>query len=145
MHDEAGHRVTPTTHAVVIAGGGPTGLMLAGEVALARVDVALVERRDTPEVAGSRAGGPHAPTPVGPRCPAPPGGPAGPPPGPRPPGLPAAARRGSRGWSPAGRGCACRRGILASARRPRAPRSPGRPRRRPTASRRRRSGRATAA
>jgi 3-(3-hydroxy-phenyl)propionate hydroxylase len=32
-------------HAVVIAGGGPTGLMLAGELALARVDVAIVERR----------------------------------------------------------------------------------------------------
>ena len=34
-----------TEHAVVIAGGGPTGLMLAGEVALAGVDVAVVERR----------------------------------------------------------------------------------------------------
>jgi len=34
-----------TEHAVVIAGGGPTGLMLAGELALARVDVAIVERR----------------------------------------------------------------------------------------------------
>jgi 3-(3-hydroxy-phenyl)propionate hydroxylase len=31
--------------AVVIAGGGPTGLMLAGELALAGVDVAIVERR----------------------------------------------------------------------------------------------------
>jgi len=30
---------------VVIAGGGPTGLMLAGELALAGVDVAVVERR----------------------------------------------------------------------------------------------------
>jgi heterodisulfide reductase subunit A-like polyferredoxin len=29
-----------TEHAVVIAGGGPTGLMLAGELALAGVDVA---------------------------------------------------------------------------------------------------------
>ena len=34
-----------TEHAVVIAGGGPTGLMLAAELALARVDVAIVERR----------------------------------------------------------------------------------------------------
>ena len=34
-----------TEHAVVIAGGGPTGLMLAGELALAGVDVAIVERR----------------------------------------------------------------------------------------------------
>ncbi len=34
-----------TAHAVVIVGGGPTGLMLAGELALAGVDVAIVERR----------------------------------------------------------------------------------------------------
>ncbi len=34
-----------TERAVVIAGGGPTGLMLAGELALAGVDVAIVERR----------------------------------------------------------------------------------------------------
>jgi 3-(3-hydroxy-phenyl)propionate hydroxylase len=44
-------------HAVVIAGGGPTGLMLAGELALAGVDVVIVERRATQEVDGSRAGG----------------------------------------------------------------------------------------
>ncbi|MBB2750937.1 UNVERIFIED_ORG: 2-polyprenyl-6-methoxyphenol hydroxylase-like FAD-dependent oxidoreductase [Rhizobium aethiopicum] len=44
-------------HAVVIAGGGPTGLMLAGELALAGVDVAIVERRPSQEVVGSRAGG----------------------------------------------------------------------------------------
>ena len=31
-----------TEHAVVIAGGGPTGLMLVGELALAKVDVAIV-------------------------------------------------------------------------------------------------------
>ena len=46
-----------TEHAVVIAGGGPTGLMLAGELALAGVDVAIVERRPSQELAGSRAGG----------------------------------------------------------------------------------------
>ena len=46
-----------TEHAVVIAGGGPTGLMLAGELALAGVDVAIVERRATQALAGSRAGG----------------------------------------------------------------------------------------
>ncbi|HET9624750.1 MAG TPA: FAD-dependent monooxygenase [Kofleriaceae bacterium] len=48
-----------TNHAVVIAGGGPTGLMLASELALARVDVAIVERRATQQVEGSRAGGLH--------------------------------------------------------------------------------------
>jgi 2-polyprenyl-6-methoxyphenol hydroxylase-like FAD-dependent oxidoreductase len=51
-----------TEHAVVIAGGGPTGLMLAGELALAGVDVVIVERRPDQEVAGSRAGGLHART-----------------------------------------------------------------------------------
>lgn len=51
-----------TNHAVVIAGGGPTGLMLAAELALARVDVAIVERRASQELAGSRAGGLHART-----------------------------------------------------------------------------------
>jgi 3-(3-hydroxy-phenyl)propionate hydroxylase len=51
-----------TRHAVVIAGGGPTGLMLAAELALARVDVAIVERRPNQELAGSRAGGLHSRT-----------------------------------------------------------------------------------
>jgi 3-(3-hydroxy-phenyl)propionate hydroxylase len=51
-----------TQHAVVIAGGGPTGLMLAAELALARVDVAIVERRESQELVGSRAGGLHART-----------------------------------------------------------------------------------
>lgn len=46
-----------TEHAVVIAGGGPTGLMLAGELALAGIDVAIIERRPDQELAGSRAGG----------------------------------------------------------------------------------------
>jgi 3-(3-hydroxy-phenyl)propionate hydroxylase len=41
--------------AVVIAGGGPTGLMLAGELALAGVDVAIVERRASQDLTGSRA------------------------------------------------------------------------------------------
>src|SRR5262245_50929972 len=49
-------------HAVVIVGGGPTGLMLAGELALARVDVAIVERRANQDLAGSRAGGLHSRT-----------------------------------------------------------------------------------
>jgi 2-polyprenyl-6-methoxyphenol hydroxylase-like FAD-dependent oxidoreductase len=51
-----------TGHAVVIAGAGPTGLMLAGELALAGVDVAIVERRAGQELAGSRAGGLHSRT-----------------------------------------------------------------------------------
>lgn len=51
-----------TDHAVVIVGGGPTGMMLAGELALAGVDVAIVERRASQDLAGSRAGGLHART-----------------------------------------------------------------------------------
>ena len=51
-----------TAHAVVIAGGGPTGLMLAGELALAGIDVVIVERRANQEVDGSRAGGLHSRT-----------------------------------------------------------------------------------
>ena len=51
-----------TGHAVVIAGGGPTGLMLAREVALAGVDVAIVERRASQDLPGSRAGGLHSRT-----------------------------------------------------------------------------------
>src|ERR1700739_3379170 len=49
-------------HAVVIAGGGPTGMMLAAELALAEVDVVVVERRVTPDPDRSRAGGLHART-----------------------------------------------------------------------------------
>jgi len=51
-----------TDHAVVIAGGGPTGLMLAGELALAGIDVVIVERRTSPDVDGSRSGGLHSRT-----------------------------------------------------------------------------------
>src|SRR5690242_17255974 len=51
-----------TQHTVVIAGGGPTGLMLAAELRLAGVDVAIVERRVNRELAGSRAGGLHSRT-----------------------------------------------------------------------------------
>jgi 2-polyprenyl-6-methoxyphenol hydroxylase-like FAD-dependent oxidoreductase len=47
-------------HAVVIAGGGPTGLMLAGELALAGIDVAIVEQRPNQVLEGSRAGGLHS-------------------------------------------------------------------------------------
>ena len=49
-------------HAVVVAGGGPTGLMLAGELALAGVDVAIVERRASQDLIGARAGGLHSRT-----------------------------------------------------------------------------------
>ncbi len=49
-------------HAVVIAGGGPAGMMLAAELALAQVDVVIVERRATPDPDRSRAGGLHART-----------------------------------------------------------------------------------
>jgi 3-(3-hydroxy-phenyl)propionate hydroxylase len=58
-HDPDGMRAE---HAVVIAGGGPTGLMLAGELALAGIDVVIVERRLSQDLDGSRAGGLHART-----------------------------------------------------------------------------------
>src|SRR5450631_2123376 len=47
---------------VLIAGAGPTGLMLAGELALAAASVAIVERRASQDLAGSRAGGLHSRT-----------------------------------------------------------------------------------
>lgn len=53
---------TRDAYDVVIAGGGPSGLMLAAELALAEVDVAVVERRPDHVLAGSRAGGFHART-----------------------------------------------------------------------------------
>lgn len=51
-----------TEYSVVIAGGGPTGMMLAAELALAKVDVAIVERRADQKLEGSRAGGLHSRT-----------------------------------------------------------------------------------
>jgi 3-(3-hydroxy-phenyl)propionate hydroxylase len=49
-----------TDHAVLIVGSGPTGMMLAAELALADVDVAIIERRASSDLDGSRAGGLHA-------------------------------------------------------------------------------------
>ena len=61
--NELTYPVTPRAmHAVVIAGGGPTGLMLAAELALAGVDVAIVERRTSQQLDGSRSGGLHSRT-----------------------------------------------------------------------------------
>jgi 3-(3-hydroxy-phenyl)propionate hydroxylase len=62
MHDQSARGVARQKHEVVIAGGGPTGLMLAAELALARVDVAIVERRANRDLTGTRAGGLHART-----------------------------------------------------------------------------------
>lgn len=62
MNDEAGRTVETKKHQVVIAGGGPTGLMLAGELALSGVDVAVVERRQNQDLESSRAGGLHSRT-----------------------------------------------------------------------------------
>ncbi|KQZ68869.1 FAD-dependent monooxygenase [Nocardioides sp. Root151] len=47
---------------VIVAGGGPTGMMLGAELTLAGVDVTVVERRPSAELVGSRAGGFHART-----------------------------------------------------------------------------------
>lgn len=49
-------------HTVVISGAGPAGLMLGAELALAGVDVAIVERRSKRDLVGARAGGLHART-----------------------------------------------------------------------------------
>ena len=47
---------------VVIAGAGPTGLMLAAELKLAGVDPVVLERRESQELVGSRGGGFHSRT-----------------------------------------------------------------------------------
>lgn len=49
-------------HEVVVVGGGPTGLVLAGELALEGVDLVVVERRSDQNLVGQRAGVLHART-----------------------------------------------------------------------------------
>lgn len=44
-------------HEVVVAGGGPTGLMLAAELTLAGADAMVIERREGRDLPDSRAGG----------------------------------------------------------------------------------------
>src|ERR1700680_3713870 len=51
-----------TEHAVVIAGGGPTGMMLAAERKLAGTDVVIVERRASFKLESSRSRGLHSRT-----------------------------------------------------------------------------------
>ncbi|GAA1962649.1 FAD-dependent monooxygenase [Microbacterium deminutum] len=47
---------------VIVVGGGPAGMMLAGELALGGVDATVVERRAISDLTGSRAGGFHSRT-----------------------------------------------------------------------------------
>ncbi len=51
-----------TGQAVLIVGAGPAGMMLAAELALAKIDVAVIERRASTEIESSRSGGLQART-----------------------------------------------------------------------------------
>jgi 3-(3-hydroxy-phenyl)propionate hydroxylase len=53
---------TSESHPVVIAGGGPAGMMLAGELTLAGVEAVVIEKRAARELESSRAGGLYART-----------------------------------------------------------------------------------
>ncbi|MGL5927475.1 MAG: FAD-dependent monooxygenase, partial [Dermatophilaceae bacterium] len=65
MRDAAQHDGRDSTggegldHAVVVVGGGPTGMVLAAELTLGGADVVILERRTGTELDGSRAGGLH--------------------------------------------------------------------------------------
>lgn len=62
MSDETQRQGSAASHQVVIVGAGPTGLMLAAELALAKVDVVLIERRLDHALVGTRARGLNART-----------------------------------------------------------------------------------
>src|SRR4051794_12664904 len=49
-------------HPVVVAGGGPTGMMLAAELTLAGTDALVVERRPSSRLESSRSRGLHSRT-----------------------------------------------------------------------------------
>src|ERR1700691_2377602 len=51
-----------TEHDVLIAGGGPAGMMLAAELTLAATDVLIVERRASVQLESSRSRGLHSRT-----------------------------------------------------------------------------------
>ena len=57
-----GRRADTAEHQVVIVGNGPAGMMLAAELTLADIDVAVVERRRTQELESPRSRGLHART-----------------------------------------------------------------------------------
>jgi len=57
MANDGSDMMTMRDADVLIAGAGPTGMMLAGELALAGIDVAIIERRSNQDLTGARAGG----------------------------------------------------------------------------------------